>query len=101
MMARERFVASMERITTEIGEMVRRKKLPDIDTGLMEREYLLKKANGFIRYCRKKRYLLDPPSGGKDEGFILDKNHLYLIRTGVPNANPSDSTRTSFYPSGK
>jgi 1-acyl-sn-glycerol-3-phosphate acyltransferase len=76
MMARERFVASMERITTEIGEMVRRKKLPGIDTGLMEREYLLKKANGFIRYCRKKHYLLDPPSGGKDEVFILDTESI-------------------------
>ncbi len=71
-LAKEKFVASMERITAEIGEMVRRKKLPDIDIGLLNREYLLKKADGFLGYCRKKHYLRDSPSSGKEEIFILD-----------------------------
>ncbi|HSV95947.1 MAG TPA: 1-acyl-sn-glycerol-3-phosphate acyltransferase [Spirochaetota bacterium] len=71
-LARERFVDSMERITAEIGEMVRRKKLPDIDAGLLDRKYLLKKVNSFLKYCRKKRYLRPSLSIGKDNAFILD-----------------------------
>ncbi len=70
--ARERFIASIERITAEIGEMVRRKKLPDLDAGLLDREYLLKKANSFIKYCRKKGYLRLSPAEVQGEAFIVD-----------------------------
>lgn len=39
---------------------------------LLNRDYLLKKANGFIKYCVKNRYLRPPVSGGKSGLFHLD-----------------------------
>lgn len=71
-LARDRFASAMERITREIGEMVRRNALPGFDMALLNRDYLLKKANGFIKYCVKNRYLRPPVSGGKGGLFHLD-----------------------------
>ncbi len=71
-LARERFVSAMERITLEIGEMVRRDVLPDFDASLLDRKYLLKKVDGFIKYCVKNRYLRPPLSGRPEDAFVLD-----------------------------
>lgn len=55
--ARDKFAARIESIVADLNALAERHALPQIDSRLLEREYLCKKINGFLKYCRKKRYL--------------------------------------------
>jgi len=59
MIDRERLAKAMSGITREISSAVRRRMLPHMDARLADNGYLDAKMKRFIKYCRKKRYLLE------------------------------------------
>jgi 1-acyl-sn-glycerol-3-phosphate acyltransferase len=56
-LTRDTFVAGAEKIIGDITEWSKSHRFPELDTKLLERRYLKKKAALFIRYCRKRGYI--------------------------------------------
>jgi 1-acyl-sn-glycerol-3-phosphate acyltransferase len=69
---RERLAQAIREITREISAEVRRRVLPYIDARLADHGYLDGKLERFIKYCRKKRYLLEARLDAGGTRFMLN-----------------------------
>ena len=70
--AKEKFAARIEKIVAEMNALAERHALPQIDTKLMDRKYLYKKIDGFLKYCRKKGYLFAERIRERGETLVLN-----------------------------
>ncbi len=69
---KEVFLQNLEGILAEISRLKQDRVLPDFDPGLLDRNYLADKADRFLKYCLKKRYLEKMRIEDRKEALMLD-----------------------------
>lgn len=75
-MEKKKFIAAMERITQDLHRRVRARVLPHMDPALLNRLQLLKKINGFLKYCRKSKYILAIRHCGQGGVLVLNRSKI-------------------------
>jgi 1-acyl-sn-glycerol-3-phosphate acyltransferase len=73
---KEKFIAAVERITHDIHKRVKARVLPHIDSALLNHEYLVMKVNGFLKYCRKSKYILEIRRDGNREILVVSRKRI-------------------------
>jgi hypothetical protein len=73
---KEKFIAAVEKITQDIHRRVRAHALPYIDSALLNHEYLIRKVNSFLKYCRKSKYILEIRREGDSEILVLSRKKI-------------------------
>jgi 1-acyl-sn-glycerol-3-phosphate acyltransferase len=73
---KEKFIAELERISHEINQQVTAHVLPYMDSALLNNEYLVRKVDRFLTYCRKRKYILETRHMGKSEILILSHEKI-------------------------
>ncbi|MEA3470264.1 MAG: 1-acyl-sn-glycerol-3-phosphate acyltransferase, partial [Thermodesulfobacteriota bacterium] len=58
-LTRENLTVQAERIVKEVNSRVQNKTLPAFDVRLVDKKYLSKKINRFIKYCTRNNYLIE------------------------------------------
>jgi len=75
-LTKEHLVKHLEAAIQEIHTKVLDKILPAIDSKLIDKKYLRKKANRFIRYCLKKKYILKDAREPSKKTYIVNLNKV-------------------------
>lgn len=75
-LTRENLISQLEKAIVEINTKVQEKILPAIDAKLIDKDYLRKKANRFIRYCLKKKYILKESRKNTQKTYIINLNKV-------------------------
>ena len=69
---KELFLQNLEGILMEMNRLAQDRALPDFDPALRDRRYLSDKAERFLKYCLKKRYLHKKRLSDRKEALLLD-----------------------------
>lgn len=75
-LTKENFTVHIESAIYEIHTKVQEKILPAIDVKLIDKAYLRKKADRFIRYCLKKKYILKDSQKNARKTYIINPNKV-------------------------
>ena len=75
-LTRENLVIQLENAIQEIHAKVQEKILPAIDVKLIDRKYLRKKADKFLRYCLKKKYIVKESRKKTQRTYIINLNKV-------------------------
>jgi len=75
-LTRENLTAQLENVIHEIHSRVQEKVLPAIDAKLIDKIYLKKKTDRFIRYCLKKKYILKESQKNAQKTYIINPNKV-------------------------
>jgi 1-acyl-sn-glycerol-3-phosphate acyltransferase len=75
-LTREHLIANLNRVVERIHTHVQKNILPAFDMRLIEKEFLCRKVNKFIRYCVKMGYLNEIRVNGNDRVYILNKEKV-------------------------
>jgi len=75
-LSREIVTGQIEKIVRDIYSKVQRKILPALDMSLLDKKYLIKKINGFVKYCTTNNYLVETSRDKGIEMYILNKEKV-------------------------
>jgi 1-acyl-sn-glycerol-3-phosphate acyltransferase len=71
-LARDKFSEAVESLVEEINGLVDRHVIPEIDRRLSDKKYLHKKIGQFIKFCKKREYLLVRRASKDGEKLVLN-----------------------------
>lgn len=75
-LTKENIIFHLENAIHEIHAKVQEKMLPAIDDKLIDQNYLRKKANRFIGYCLKKRYIVKASNKNTPKTYVVNLNKV-------------------------
>ena len=75
-LTKENLITQLENAINELNAKVQEKILPAIDAKLIDKDYLRKKANRFIRYCLKKKYIFKESRKNTSKTYIINLNKV-------------------------
>ncbi|MBW2544763.1 MAG: 1-acyl-sn-glycerol-3-phosphate acyltransferase [Deltaproteobacteria bacterium] len=75
-LSREIVAGQIEKIVRDIYSKVQGKILPACDVSLIDKKYLMKKINGFVKYCTRNNYLIETSRGKGIKMYILNREKV-------------------------
>lgn len=75
-LSREVVTGQIEKIVRDVYSKVQGKILPAFDVSLIDKKYLMKKINGFVKYCTRNNYLIETSRGKGIKMYILNREKV-------------------------